>query len=65
VQARIGAHLEQIGALATRDSPLAWLRFEKLADEQFSLRLRTWPGDDRLLAWAHPHVSSVEYLGRE
>jgi hypothetical protein len=31
-------------------------------DAKPSVRLRTWPGDERLLAWAHPHGSSVEWL---
>ena len=63
VQARVAARMARAGAAAPPDSPLAWLRFEKLPEEEsYSLRLRLWPGEDRLLAWAHPHVSSVEYL---
>ena len=63
VQARVAAHIEAAGAAANADSPLAWLRFEKLPDDAaYSLRLRLWPGEDRLLAWAHPHVSAVEYV---
>lgn len=64
VQARIGRHIERIGAEATADSPLAWLRFEKLAgDKDYSLRLRVWPGGgDALLAWAHPHASRIRWL---
>jgi hypothetical protein len=42
--ARIAAHVEQVGARATNQSPFAWLRFE--ADpaygEQGSLRLTLW-----------------------
>jgi len=63
VQARVAAHIERVGAAAREDSPLAWLRFEKLPeDNSFSLRLRLWPGEDRLLAFADPHVKSVNYL---
>jgi len=65
-QARIVRHLARIGAAADRDAPLAWLRFEKRPeDERFSLRLRTWPGTEELLAWAHPHATTVEWLDRK
>ena len=64
VQARVARHIAHLGAEASEESPLIWLRFEKLPqDERFSLRLRTWPGEDRLLARAHPHASDVEWLG--
>ena len=63
VQQRIKHRLIAAGAEATGEAPLAWLRLEKLAaDEQFSLRLRTWPGEGRLLAWSHPHGSWMEWL---
>lgn len=62
-QARVQAHIQRAGAFAREDAPLAWLRFEMLPeDAKPSLRLRTWPGEERLLAWAHPHGSSVEWL---
>jgi hypothetical protein len=63
-QARIAAMIEEAGARASEGAPLAWLRFEKEpADAQYSLRLLLWPGgEDRLLAWAHPHGSRVEWL---
>jgi len=62
-QTRVRAHVERAGASAREDAPLAWLRFEMLPeDAKPSLRLRTWPGEERLLAWAHPHGSSVEWL---
>ena len=57
-QARIVAHLEHAGESTTRDSPLAWLRFESdpALEKQFSLRLRLWPdGGDHLLALGDPH----------
>lgn len=63
-QERVARHIARVGAQASETSPLLWLRFEKLPeDDRFSLRLRTWPGEDRLLAWAHPHASEVEWLG--
>ena len=62
-QHRIQARLAEAGARASDAAPLAWLRLEKLAeDEHFSLRLRTWPGAGRLLAWSHPHGAWVEWL---
>ena len=62
-QDRIVRHLESAGAEAPTEAPLAWLRFEKRPeDEVFTLRLRTWPGDDELLASADPHGRSVRWL---
>jgi hypothetical protein len=67
-QARIAAHLASIGAAATASAPLAWLRFEMDAAASVAalptLRLTLWPGgEERLLARAHPHGASVEWLG--
>ena len=64
-QAAITAHLELQAADATAVAPLAWLRYEEDipgAGVPPTLRLRLWPGDDQLLARAHPHGSSVEWL---
>jgi hypothetical protein len=63
-KARIAAALERAGAAATAGSPLAWLRYEHDAgDERITLRLRTWPGgEERLLAYCHPHGSSIRWL---
>lgn len=65
---RLAAHMERAGAAATRESPLAWLRFE--LDDPVALgppptlRLRMWPGgEDRLLAHVHPHGSQVRWVG--
>ena len=60
---RIGAHLAQIGAQASPDRPLAWLRLELLGrDEPAALRLTMWPGgDDEVLARAHPHGTWVRW----
>lgn len=63
-QQRVIARLDRVGAGASEAAPLAWLRLEKLGeDEHFSLRLRTWPGEERLLAWSHPHGTWVEWQG--
>lgn len=64
-QARIVAAMEGAGARATEAQPLAWLRFELVpGDGKYSLRLRTWPdGEDRLLAWVHPHGTEISWLG--
>jgi hypothetical protein len=60
---RVVAHIEAAGSTAPADAPLAWLRYEEQpGDGHFSLRLRTWPGEDELLAWAHPHGRSVTWL---
>jgi hypothetical protein len=60
---RVAAHIEAAGSAAHAGAPLAWLRFEEQpGDGRFSLRLRTWPGEDALLAWTHPHGKSVTWL---
>ncbi|MEO7787180.1 MAG: DUF2332 domain-containing protein [Sphingomicrobium sp.] len=63
-QARVTAAIETAGAMATVQSPLGWLRFERTPDEQDpTLRLRCWPGDeDRLLATCHPHGTTINWL---
>jgi hypothetical protein len=63
-QERIARHLERVGASASPEAPVAWLRYEL---EQLrgspSLRLRLWPGgEDRLLAHADPHARAVEWI---
>ncbi|MGE3874765.1 MAG: DUF2332 domain-containing protein [Parvibaculaceae bacterium] len=62
-QERIIAHMERAGAAATRDSPLAWLRFEAdpALDKAFSLRLKVWPGEDHLLALGDPHGRWIKW----
>jgi hypothetical protein len=59
---RIAAAMEEAGAAATSAGPLAWLRYEFDPDDRASLRLRTWPGEERLLAYCHPHGSKVEWV---
>jgi len=65
-RARIAAHMAAQGALATAAAPLAWLRYElddRTPGALPTLRLTLWPGgDDRLLAHAHPHGASVQWL---
>jgi hypothetical protein len=68
---RIRDHLVRVGARATPQAPLAWLRFEldnPGASEPPTLRLKLWPeslagAQDRLLARAHPHGHMVNWLG--
>ena len=66
-QARIDAHMATQGNRASPTGPLAWLRYEMdVADPGAAptLRLKLWPGGtDRLLANAHPHGTSLEWLG--
>jgi hypothetical protein len=59
-QARVTGAIEAAG----RREPLAWLRMEKRpGEDRFSLRLRLWPeGEDRLLAWTHPHGREIGWL---
>lgn len=62
-QRRVTEHIEAAGARASAQAPLAWLRFEKEpGEDRHSLRLRTWPGDEQLLAWAHPHGRWIHWL---
>ncbi len=67
-KARIAAHLASVGSTATRQAPIAWLRYEMDDPAQPhlpTLRLTMWQGgeaEDRLLARAHPHGSFIEWL---
>ncbi len=63
-QARATAAITAAGAAATPDAPVAWLRFELLADGQApELYLDLWPdGETRRLARAHPHGAMVQWL---
>nr|WP_295662212.1 DUF2332 family protein [Polymorphobacter sp.] len=65
-QSRVTAHLTRLAAAATTISPLAWLRceFAQPNAPRPTLRLTMWPdGEDRLLAYGHPHGATVEWLG--
>lgn len=67
-RACITAHMAVTGQGASATSPLAWLRFEPdtaTAGAAPVLRLTLWAGgdpDERLLARAHPHGTSIEWL---
>lgn len=62
-QRRVRDWIEAAGERASACAPLAWLRFEKEpGEDRHSLRLRTWPGGEQLLAWTHPHGRSVHWL---
>jgi hypothetical protein len=62
-QRRIAVHMDSCAMRATRDSPLAWLRFEIEDSGAASLRLRIWPdGEDRLLATSQPHGRAITSL---
>jgi len=56
--------MDDAGARATRDAPVAWLRLEPEGDMKFPrLRLSTWPGEqDRLLAHCSFHLGPVDWL---
>lgn len=64
----IAAHMAAVGARATAESPLAWLRYEiDIADplQLPTLRLTLWCGGvpvERLLARAHPHGTFLEWF---
>jgi hypothetical protein len=66
-QARIAAHLAALGANATADASLAWLRYEMddaATAELPTLRLTLWQGGaptERLLARAHPHGAFIQW----
>jgi hypothetical protein len=62
-QKRVANRIEAAGEQASARAPVAWLRFEKEpGEDRHSLRLRTWPGGEQLLAWAHPHGHWVQWL---
>jgi len=60
-RARIEAVFERAGRAASTAAPLGWLRFEPGAAAQLRLMLFP-PGEDLLLARAHPHGEWVEWL---
>jgi hypothetical protein len=61
---RVAAAMAEAGGRATAAAPLAWLRYEhEPAEERIELRLRTWPGEESLLACGHAHGSEVNWLG--
>ncbi|MFD1613389.1 DUF2332 domain-containing protein [Sphingomonas tabacisoli] len=64
-QARIRDALVRAGERATRERPLAWLRYELNGQGGVAeLRLQQWPGgSERHLATGHPHGSKVVWHG--
>ncbi len=65
-RAAIRAMMEEAGAKATPERPLAWLRVEtNRATFRHELTVKFWPGGDKvtLLAEAHPHGAWVRWLG--
>lgn len=61
---RIEAHLDRCANHASKQRPLAWVRFELNAQSDAAeLRVTTWPGPlTKLLAVGHPHGTVVRYL---
>jgi hypothetical protein len=64
-QAAARAAIAALGATATKEAPVAWLRMEpapqNLADMLVQLTL--WPdGEERLLGHAHPHGAWVDWV---
>jgi hypothetical protein len=60
---RIAGSMAKAGSAATREAPVAWLRYEHdEGDERITLRLRTWPGQESLLAYCHAHGSVVHWV---
>lgn len=65
-QQRITAMMEEAGAKADADRPLAWVSLEAYRDiHQHHLEVRHWPGGETraTLAISHPHGAWVEWLG--
>ena len=64
-RARIGAAMQQAGASATKERPLAWLSYEcPSVAPTAELRLTLWPdGENRLLGQAHPHGAVIDWVG--
>ena len=56
--------IEHLGAQATAQAPLAWLRMEPPPENMagMEVRLTLWPGgEERVLADVHPHGASVRW----
>lgn len=65
-QDRIRTLIEQAGARASKDAPIAWLSMEPWDDPMSLpvLRLQMWPGGEvRDLADLHPHGAAVTWEG--
>ena len=63
---RITGLVEEAGALASMDAPLAWVSLEANRDtHRHELMVRYWPGGAEWahLGTAHPHGAWVEWAG--
>lgn len=63
-QAALRQVIEDFGAAATPEAPLAWLRMEPPPENMagMEVRLTLWPGgEERVLADVHPHGASVRW----
>ena len=66
-RAAITAAMEEAGATATSDKPLAWIAVETNRETfRHECRARYWPGGEEavLLGEAHAHGAWVEWLGK-
>ena len=64
-QARVTAAMEAAGDKATPERPLAWISLEaNRVLHAHEMTVRYWPGGEepQLLARAHPHGASIEWL---
>ncbi|WP_188910837.1 DUF2332 domain-containing protein [Salinarimonas ramus] len=58
----ITRHMEEVGAAATSEAPLAWIAFELDETLRPVLTLRLWPGGETtVLAHADPHVRRIDW----
>lgn len=65
-QNRALATIRAHGAAASETAPFAWVRLEPEAGNpsRMEVRVTKWPGgEERLLAYTHPHGTWIEYLG--
>lgn len=65
-QMRVTTAMEEAGAEATADRPLAWIALEaNRTSHHHELVVRYWPGGEagHTLARAHPHGAWVEWIG--
>ncbi|WP_095011619.1 DUF2332 domain-containing protein [Tsuneonella mangrovi] len=64
-QERVRTAMEEAGAEASADKPLAWIALEANRDtHRHELRVRYWPGGEgeAFLAQAHPHGAWIKWI---
>ncbi len=62
-QSAITVLMQAAGEQATREAPLAWLRYEPTSKGgKPELGLTLWPGGEHRLAVAHPHGRTITWL---